>query len=800
MTGTQDRIGQSIGDYRLLRLLGKGTFGSVYLAEHLHDHASAAVKVLHLPLTGRKALHAFLNEARAVRLRHPHIVPILDFGVSGHDDLPYLVMSYADGGSLRDCYPSGSKLSDKIVDIYIQQLASALQYAHDHRVIHRDVKPENMLVSRDGAVQLSDFGIAKISELASLSSQHKSVGTPAYIAPEQNQGKPLPASDQYALAIVVYEWLAGRRPFQGEPLALMLQHHQDAPPSLCSLCPEVSPQVEQVIFKALAKAPEDRFPTITHFAEALHIAVQENTTQSLPHLDDPQDTPSPVAPPMPHMPTLSTVLSTETFVLAQTPPSPEPVPTSLPSVDTPALELVEIPPSSLPAHNVERRSSMDGLRRMLLVFLCLALVLGAGGATWFVVTQQQQAYATHSAAATAAALSHSSTAAATFLAKATEAANEYWAGVAQNGVQFGFNAAHTRSNSYERILTTANVAHLTHLWSFPTGAKIFSSPAVANGMVYVASNDEKLYVFDANCRSNCQPLWSFPTGKLINSSPLVVNGMVYIGSDDGNLYAFDETCRSNCQPLWSFTTGHPIASSPVVANGMLYVGSFDKKLYAFDADCRKSCQPLWSFQTGDSIYSSPAVANGIVYVGSFDKKLYAFDADCRKSCQPLWSFQTGDTIYSSPTVANGMVYIGSYDHRLYAFDATCRSSCEPLWSFLTGDYILSSPAVANGIVYIGSGDHKLYAFDANCRSNCQPLWFFPTGGYINSSPTVANGIVYVGSADQKLYAFDAACRKSCQPLWSFLTEGSVESSPAVVNGVIYIGSFDDKLYALGLPA
>jgi|SRR5437667_2085249 len=113
MADPQERIGQSIGDYRLLRLLGKGTFGTVYQAQNLHDHTSKAVKVLHFPLTSRDGFRVFLNEARTVRLRHPHIVPILDFGLS-RDDLPYLVMTYADEGSLRDRYPKAylAKTSD----------------------------------------------------------------------------------------------------------------------------------------------------------------------------------------------------------------------------------------------------------------------------------------------------------------------------------------------------------------------------------------------------------------------------------------------------------------------------------------------------------------------------------------------------------------------------------------------------------------------------------------------------------------------------------------------------------------
>jgi serine/threonine protein kinase len=275
MADSQERIGQQIGDYRLLRQLGKGSFGTVYLAEHLYDHTPAAIKLLQFPLTSRKHLHEFLNEARTMRLQHPHIVPLLDFGLS-HDDLPYLVMEYAAGGTLHEHFPRGSKVPLETIDAYILDLASALQYTHDRRIIHRDIKPENILLRRDGTILLSDFGIAKIIEQATLSSLHHGAGTAAYTAPEQSQGHPGPSSDQYALAVVVYEWLSGQLPFRGQPLEVLYQHHTKAPPSLRAICPEISLQMEQVIFTALAKKPEERFPTITHFAQAFHkVLLQE---------------------------------------------------------------------------------------------------------------------------------------------------------------------------------------------------------------------------------------------------------------------------------------------------------------------------------------------------------------------------------------------------------------------------------------------------------------------------------------------------------------------------------------------
>ncbi len=142
-------LGQQIGEYRLTRKLGGGGFGTVYQAEHVREHTQAAVKVLDIPLTKGEDFKDFINEARAIRLRHPHIIPLLDFGIS-RDDLPFLVMEYAPQGTLRDRHPRGERIPLSTIVSYVDQLASALQYAHDQHVIHRDIKPANILVRAEG--------------------------------------------------------------------------------------------------------------------------------------------------------------------------------------------------------------------------------------------------------------------------------------------------------------------------------------------------------------------------------------------------------------------------------------------------------------------------------------------------------------------------------------------------------------------------------------------------------------------------------------------------------------------------
>jgi eukaryotic-like serine/threonine-protein kinase len=262
--------GQRIGNYRLVKLLGRGGFAEVYLAEHIHLNTQAAVKLLSTQLANED-IEIFRNEARMIAsLLHPHIVRVLDFGVE--NSVPYLVMDYAPNGTLRLLHPKGSQLPLQLVMSYVQQIADALQYAHEQRVIHRDIKPENMLIGRNHEILLTDFGIALVAQSSHYQKTQDIAGTLAYMAPEQIQAHPRPASDQYSLGIVVYEWLGGQRPFQGTMTEIAIKHATALPPSLRIYAPEVPIAIEQVVLKALQKNPHDRFPTVVAFAQALEQA------------------------------------------------------------------------------------------------------------------------------------------------------------------------------------------------------------------------------------------------------------------------------------------------------------------------------------------------------------------------------------------------------------------------------------------------------------------------------------------------------------------------------------------------
>jgi serine/threonine protein kinase len=284
-----DRIGQHFGEYRLTCFLGRGSFGDVYLGEHLQDRTLAAVKVLQARLTNED-LKEFINEASATfRLKHPHIVQLLDFGVGAGDAL-FLVMAYAPNGTLRKRYPKGTRLPLDTVVSYVNQIAEALQYAHDRKLIHRDVKPENILLGLNNELLLSDFGLAIVTHSSRSLGTQNNAGTIVYMAPEQIRGRPCPASDQYALGIIAYEWLCGARPFNGTAIEIAMQHLLEPPPSLCEKVPSIASGVEQVVMTALAKDPQQRFASMQAFAQALTIASQQSSRQkpSIPSLAIPK--------------------------------------------------------------------------------------------------------------------------------------------------------------------------------------------------------------------------------------------------------------------------------------------------------------------------------------------------------------------------------------------------------------------------------------------------------------------------------------------------------------------------------
>src|SRR6266487_5769078 len=720
-----DRIGQQLGNYRLLRLLGKGGAAEVYLGEHIHLSTHAAIKVLHTQLAGDE-VEQFRTEARILaHLEHPRIVRVLDFGVE--DGTPFLVMEYAPHGTVRKRYPKGSCLPFETIIAYVKQAADALYYIHEEKkLVHRDVKPENLLLRTDQDLLLSDFGIVVAAHTTGSLILEDLIGTLPYMAPEQFEGKPRPASDQYALGITVYEWFWGKRPFDDLEGSIKDHHLHTDPPALRKQLPTISPIIESVVLKALAKDPKERFANIQAFATALEQASQQAPVFAVTS-SSPLQPVSPL-PPKPPAAVTTQVPSQHTLPLPLVqsrpitlPPKMELVP---PSPKDPALLSVKpkgatplpmtSPASKAPISTRPRGSSWGKVA----LFLGLALVIVASAVLLYPMISTPKANSLAIATATARVR-----ATARANATATAVVNAYNTATA-TGVMDGFDTQHTNFNPYEKVISPANVSELVEGWTASTGDPA-SAPTVANGVAYVES--DKLYAFNATgCgHPSCSPLWTAPMGT--GSSPAVANGVVYVGWD--KLYAFSATgCgHPSCSPLWTAPMG--AGSSPAVANGVVYTDS--DKLYAFSASgCgHPSCSPLWtsiSLSGSPRAWgSSPAVANGAVYVSAvdvvrpLDGKLYAFSASgCgHPSCSPLWTSPAGSASASigdmAIVVANGVIYANTVilPPDLYAFSASgCgHPSCSPLWNSHLPSGIgfggpLESPVIANGVVYVTKSD------------------------------------------------------------------------------------------------
>lgn len=276
-------IGQSLGRYHILEQLGEGGMATIFKAFDTRLEATVAIKVIrteNLPQSGvERARKRFEREAKALaQLNHPNIVKVTDYGEYG--GRPYLVMPYLEGGTLKRLIQDRGALPWQEAVHLLLPISKALAYAHQHGMVHRDVKPSNVLITDSGEPMLSDFGVTKIIEdetTIDLTGTSAAVGTPEYMAPEQATSKSIDHRvDIYSLGIVFYEMVTGRKPYVADtPLAVLIKHARDPLPRPSQFLPGLPVKVERVLLKALSKVPEDRYQTMGEFTVALEQCLAE---------------------------------------------------------------------------------------------------------------------------------------------------------------------------------------------------------------------------------------------------------------------------------------------------------------------------------------------------------------------------------------------------------------------------------------------------------------------------------------------------------------------------------------------
>ena len=353
--------------YRLERRLGVGGMATVQLAFDTRLERNVAVKLLAEHLADDSSfVSRFKREAlAAARLVHPNVVQVFDFGLDDESHRNYIVMEYVDGQSCAEILRErGTLPPDEAVEI-LAQSCRGLAYAHRHEVIHRDVKPGNLLRSRDGMIKLADFGIAKAAEQSDITKVGSVLGTAAYLAPEQARGEPAgPASDMYALGVVAYQLLAGRLPYEAASLT-DLARLQDSgpPPRLDEVTTGVSPALAAAVARALHRDPEQRYADASEMETALRDGLRGRAPAAPTGWASAEDT----AATRMLAPTAATSAMSRT---SQAPPRRQ-----LEPLDEPPTRA----PRRAPAAPAPRRKKKSGAGLRILVGLLVVLALAAAG-------------------------------------------------------------------------------------------------------------------------------------------------------------------------------------------------------------------------------------------------------------------------------------------------------------------------------------------------------------------------------------------------------------------------------------
>jgi serine/threonine protein kinase len=269
---TTTAVNRSIANYRIVELIGTGGMANIHKAIQLSLDRPVALKILHPHLlTSEGFVARFEKEAKqAALLQHENIVSIIDYG---YDNGEYFIaMEYVDGKNLREILEKQKKLPLEICLLICHQVAEGLKYAHAHDIVHRDIKPANIVLSFDGRVMITDFGIAKATNDLSITATGLTIGSPAFMSPEQAAGKPTDnRSDIFSLGIILYEMISGEKPFKGDTYQSMVASiMSQKPTSLLDLRIDVTPEIELLTEKALAKVQDLRFQTADEFAEAIY--------------------------------------------------------------------------------------------------------------------------------------------------------------------------------------------------------------------------------------------------------------------------------------------------------------------------------------------------------------------------------------------------------------------------------------------------------------------------------------------------------------------------------------------------
>jgi outer membrane protein assembly factor BamB/tRNA A-37 threonylcarbamoyl transferase component Bud32 len=603
----QLQAGATLQDrYLILGILGTGGMSSVYKGRDLHfPNVTKLVAVKEMvnlaadPTMHEMIVRNFEREADLLAtLSHPAIPRIFDYFSQANNS--YLVMEFIEGKDLEALLQeSVDFLTEQQVVGWALELCDVLSYLHGHKpqpVIFRDMKPSNIMIDQHSHIRLIDFGIARVFQPGQKGTM---IGTEGYSPPEQYRGEASPAGDIYALGATLHHLLSRRDPRAEAPFSF-------AERPVRQINPNISPELEALINRALAYDPKDRFPTAEALRDALMAAAKK--TGILSRIEVPSATKR------------SDVKEIWSFECED-----------------------EIRGSPLVHNGIVFIGCYDNN--------IYALDAKNGQFLWKYATEG--GIATRPAAADEAVFVGSED----FRVHALSTTNGrlIWTYYTEGPIRSSptLSHGHLFLGSDDGHLHVVNILSGRRAWRADAAGPVRSSPLVSNERVFFGCETGDFYCVDFRGELK----WRFKAKRGITSSPLLVEGMIYFTSLDWTLYAIE---AEGGWQIWRFRMGKPSISTPAFAEGKLFAGCADGNVYAIEA---RSSRELWRFQTEHQVTGSPITEEDSLYVGSVDGSVYCLDF---RSGRQRWRFPTKGPITGTPAISDGILYVGSTDHRLYA--------------------------------------------------------------------------------------------------------------------------------------
>jgi outer membrane protein assembly factor BamB len=718
MEPLQDGDPRSAGEFRLRARLGAGGMGRVYLGYSPGGRA-VAVKICHPEFAADPAfIRRFALEVDAARaVNGLYTAQVID---AGPDDIPpWMATSYVPGPSLYDAVAADGPLPEPAVWRLTAGLAEALQAVHARGLVHRDLKPTNVLLAGDGP-RVIDFGVARALDGTSLTTTGVTFGTPSYMSPEQGTGDPLgPASDVFALGSVLCFAATGGVPFGDDDPPAVLYRVIHSPPALDA----VPAGLRDLVAACLAKNPAER-PTLAQLLQACQgraEAAGDPADGSSGGFASASFWPGPVA----------ALIARHQAGLRDAAVALRPPGEATRDIDGRiASRLGTWPPAA--------GSPAAGTR--------------AGSGFWPTVSRRRAllggaGLAAAGLAVTGFELTRSGGGRAADTGRTGKPARLAWSyqtgGPVTSGAAVAGGVAYIGSDDGHISGLEVASGHLVR--KIPAGGAVSAPVTAAGNRLLAGSADGMVHAWSIPGGGR---LWRQPTGGPVRCQPTVAGGVVYVGSDDHHVYALH---AGTGLPVWFQLTGGRVRSAPQAGRdpyeAWVFVGSDDGNLYGLHAGTGR---PAWHVRTRGAVHGGPVQNGATVYAGSDDGGLFSVESTTGNE---NWRFAAGGAIGGPPVSAGQTVYFGSADHSVYAVAVyTLDKGGSKIWSRPLGGAVNSGLALDGTVLYAGSDDGYLYAIDITTTT---VRWRYQTGGQVRSRILVAGGLVIFGSLDHRVYALRA---------------------------------------------